>query len=263
MAERVVSMFADWVLALKNLFLPVFCKSCGRRLMTEENGFFCPTCWEQSRRIQPPFCTTCGRPHPGMVGLGMRINFPCARCREAGPQPYRRIYGAASYEGAVAEAVKLLKFQRKLRLVAPLSEVMTCFAEQEIDRSAYSHIIPVPLHTVRQRDRGFNQSRLLAEAILPQFDGAQLDQSLRRVRPTHAQSRLTTEAARRANVAGAFAAEATHLADRTVLLVDDVVTTGGTVAECAAVLRRAGVGTVDVFALALAGTADSAPRLGE
>ncbi len=246
-------MLELWVLALKNLLLPTFCKMCGRRLMTEENGFFCPTCWELSPRIERPFCTVCGRPHPGVVGLGMRANFTCARCRENGPQAFRRIYGAASYDGAVAEAIKLFKFHDKQRLVAPLSELMADFAARELDFEAYEYIVPVPLHKVRERDRGFNQARLLAQALLPKFPNAQLDESLRRIRPTKVQSRLASEAERRANVVGAFAVQGDRLAQKTVLLVDDVVTSGDTIAECATVLQRANVAVVDVFAVALAG----------
>lgn len=248
-------MAEGWILALKNLLLPIFCKTCGRRLMTEENGFFCPVCWELSPRIDPPYCTVCGRPHARMVGLGARTNFACARCREAAPPPFRRIYGAAQYDGAVAEAIKLLKFNDKLRLAGPLGELMAEFAREYIDCEAYDCLTPVPLYKVRERERGFNQSRLLAKAILPEFPNARLDESLRRIRPTKVQSRLTGETERRANVAGAFAVQDDTLAGKTVLLIDDVVTTGGTVAECAAALKRAGVAVVDVFAAALAGTA--------
>lgn len=248
-------MAESWALAVKNLLLPIFCKACGLRLMTEENGFFCPTCWELSPRIEPPFCTVCGRPHPGVVGLGMRINFPCTECREKGPQPYRHVFGAALYEGAVAEAIKLFKFSDKQRLAGPLGEVMTEFARTHVHCGAYDYVVPVPLYKLRERDRGFNQARLLAQSVLPVFPNAQLDESLRRIRPTKIQSRLGSEAERQANVVGAFAVQGDSLARKTVLLVDDVVTTGGTITECARALRRAGVGVVDVFAAALVGEA--------
>jgi len=252
-------MFGEWILALKNLFLPIFCQICGRRLLTEENGFFCPTCWEQSPRITRPFCTVCGRPHPGMVGFGMPTNFPCTRCRALGEQPFRRIYGAARYEGAVAEAVKRFKFYDRPHLSHPLAELMTEFAALELPHDAYECVIPVPLHRVRLRERGFNQSELLAQRVLPLFPNARLDLSLRRIRRTKVQSRIRDEAERRANVRGAFAVEGEGLDGATVLLIDDVVTTGGTVTECAKALRDAGVDTVDIFAVALAGHAGASP----
>ena len=250
-------MFEEWALAAKNLFLPMFCKICDARLLTEENGFFCPTCWELSPRIHRPFCTVCGRPHQRTVGFGTESNFLCADCRKRGALPYRRVYGAAVYDGAVMEAVKMLKFRDKQRLAKPLGELMAEFAAQELECDAYDCVVPVPLHKVRERDRGFNQSRLLAREALPAFPNARLDESLWRIRPTRVQSRLTAAAERHANVAGAFAVKGDGLAGKTVLLIDDVVTTGGTVTECALALRRAGVAWVDVFAAALAVAAPS------
>ncbi len=244
----------DWTLAIRNLLLPIYCKQCGERILTEENGYFCPNCWEMSPRIERPFCPVCGRPHPAGVGLGTRSNFRCGPCSSATVErPYRRILGAAIYEDAIESAVKLFKFNDKPRLAGPLGELMADVAARELDCDAYDYVIPVPLHRVRYRERGFNQSLLLAREVLPVLPNAALDGSLRRIRPTRVQSRLHSEAERRENVRGAFAVEdGAHLAKKAVLLVDDVVTTGGTVSECASVLRAAGVAVVDVLAAALA-----------
>jgi len=245
-------MFADWVLAAKNLCFPIFCKQCGLRLLTEENGFFCPTCWDMSPRITRPFCSICGRPHQGAVGFGTLSNFPCADCRDRGARPFRRIYGAAMYDGPVAEAVKMMKFHDKQRIAASLGILMADFARDEIDCEAYDFIIPVPLHKVRERDRGFNQSRLLAQEILPLFPNAALDESLKRIRPTRIQSRLKDHEERRKNIVGAFAVIGDNLENKRILLIDDVVTSGGTIEECAAALQRAHIAHVDIFAAALA-----------
>ena len=242
----------DWVLTLKNLVFPQFCKSCHMPLLTEENPFFCPTCWELSPRIERPFCTQCGKPHAGLVGFGMPGNYPCAQCRE-NPNPYlQHIFGAACYEGPVKETIKLLKFQSRPWAARPLAELMCIFAEQEMDPMGYDRIVPVPLHAVRYRDRGFNQSLLLARQIEKSFPNATLDvKSLRRIRPTRIQSRLSATE-RRHNLAGAFAVRGEKIAGQRVLLVDDVITTGGTVTECAATLHAAGAVQVDAFAAALA-----------
>jgi len=247
-------MFPDtqpWTLTLKNLLLPIFCKACGMRLLDEENGFFCPTCWEASPRIERPCCSRCGRPHEQMVGYGARANFPCSACRDRPNRHIGRVFGAARYEGAVEQAIKLLKFHDKPRLVRPLGELLTSFAEEEMDGAAYDLLVPVPLHRVRLRARGFNQSALLAAAVLPFFPQATLDESLRRIRPTRTQSKLQGSA-RRGNVRGAFAVLGDTVKGKRVLLVDDVVTTMGTVTECAAALRRAGARSVDVLTVALA-----------
>lgn len=243
---------SGWSLTLKNVFLPIFCRECGCALLTEENGFFCPACWTRPERIERPFCSLCGRPHRERIGFATAGDFPCADCRGKRPAPYRRVWAACDYSGAIAEAVKLLKFQGKPRLAAPLAEEISRYAEREMDVEAYDAIVPVPLHRVRQRSRGFNQAELIAAQVAPVFMQARLDTSLRRIRPTRTQSRITNPAERRENVRGAFAVEMDRsFKGERVLLLDDVVTTGGTVAECARALLRAGAKTVDVIAAAM------------
>lgn len=240
-----------WWLAVKNLCFPIFCLACRARLLTEENGFYCPTCWELATRIAPPFCSQCGRPHDAMVGLGSRRNFPCAACRESPPAGVERIYGAAVYDGVIAEAVKQLKFHDRHRLSRPLGLLLQQFAAEYMDTGAYDLLVPVPLHRVRLRDRGFNQSALLAEQALAAFPQARTSGVLERIRPTRTQSTLAGKA-RRDNVRGAFAVAGDGVMGCSVLLVDDVVTSGGTVGECGKALHRAGAVHVDVLAVALA-----------
>jgi ComF family protein len=244
-------MFDSWVLTLKNVLLPMFCKQCGERILTEENTCFCPSCWQQSPRVARPFCTVCGRPHTGAVGFGTAFNFLCSDCRGVAIRPYRRIFGAALYEDAVQAAIKLFKFNDRRTLAKPLGALMAEFAQAEIALDEYDLLVPVPLHRIRRRERGFNQSELLALEILPVFPNARLDCSLYRLRPTRVQSRSATPAERKANIAGAFAVEGDGLRGKTVLLIDDVVTTGATTGECARALARAGAANVDVFAAAL------------
>lgn len=242
----------DWALTLKNLFLPIFCRECGCPLLTEENGAFCPACWARPERIRRPFCTGCGRPHRERIGFGVTDNFLCADCRSSGSRPYRYAFAACDYDGAIAEAVKLLKFSDRQRLAGPLAEEAIQFIEREVNPSMYDALVPVPLHRVRQRWRGFNQAELLAERMSAAFPNARIDRSLRRIRPTRTQSRLDGTQARRENVRGAFAVDReVSFKGETVLLIDDVMTTGGTVAECARALERAGAATVDVLAVAV------------
>lgn len=240
-----------WKRAFKNLFFPIFCLQCRERLLTEENGYFCATCWELAPRIEPPLCPHCGRPHVAMTGLGSRRNFPCAVCREKPLKAVHRIYGAALYEGAVAEGIKLLKFHDKPRLARPLGALLLEHAAGHIDTGSYDLISPVPLHRVRLRERGYNQSALLAEEVSKGFPGARVWHGLKRIRPTRTQSKLAGKR-RRENVKGAFAVEGDEALGKRILLIDDVVTSGGTVNECAKALRRAGASEVDVLAVALA-----------
>lgn len=241
-----------WSLAFKNMFLPVFCRECGCALLTEENGFFCPACWARPERIERPFCCICGRPHRERIGFGVAGDFPCADCRGARTKPYRRVWAACDYDGAISEAIKLLKFNARPLLAGPLAEEIARYAEREMDTGAYDAVVPVPLHRVRRRARGFNQSELIAVKTMACFPRARLDTSLRRIRPTRTQSKLTNDTERRENVKGAFAVDRDRsFTGEAVLLLDDVVTTGGTVAECARALIRAGAKTVDVIAVAM------------
>jgi len=252
-----------WGLTFRNLFFPQFCHCCGRRLLTEENPCFCATCWDLSPRVERPFCPKCGRPHPPAANFSTRHLFLCGPCAAGeAPLPFRRLYAAAIYDRAeacaIAGAIKLLKFGGRRRLVAPLAEELRRVIATEMDPDQYDAVIPTPLHPVRLRTRGFNQSELLAEAVAAAFPRARIERGLLRVRPTRTQSRLRDADARRANVRGAFAVEAGAIRNgETVLLVDDVVTTYGTVSECTRVLLEAGAGAVDVLAAALA--ARSAP----
>lgn len=178
-----------WTLTLKNLVFPLFCKQCGIRLLTEENGFFCPTCWELPTRIEAPFCSHCGRPHPKMAGFGPVTNFPCAACNDLKHEtPYDRVYGATVYEGATAEAVKILKFYERRWIVDSMMDELDPFIDLTMDTDAYTLITPVPLHHIRLRDRGFNQALLLTERVAHHFPNAKLFQGLHRIRPTRGKS---------------------------------------------------------------------------
>lgn len=241
-----------WTLTFKNLFFPIFCRQCGFQLLTQENGHFCPECWNLPDRIKLPFCTVCGHPHEASVGFGPVQNFPCAKCRPLTPPPYRRVFGAAAYEGAISEAIKVCKFNDRPAIANLLADIMVEFAEREMDCEQYDDLVPVPLHPVHQRDRGFNQAQLLAKRLLPAFPRSRLNESLLRIRPTRRQVTLKDTKERRENVVGAFAVRPEeHFEGRTVLLIDDIVTSGGTASECARALKRAGAAHVDVFAAAL------------
>lgn len=126
---------------------------------------------------------------------------------------------------------------------------MAEFAVEELLDEGFDVLVPVPLHRVRERTRGFNQSALLAHRI-SRTTGIPVADDLFRVRPTRVQS-LLEDSERRRNIVGAFGVRPGHgFAGARVLLIDDVVTTGSTVSECAAALRRAGAHDVCAFAVA-------------
>jgi len=232
----------SWVLALKNWLLPIYCKRCGDRLLTEENGFFCASCWAGAPWIEPPLCDRCGRPHFEMVGLGYAPEYyPCADCRER-PSPYLdRVFASAVYDEVASDAVKLLKFGRRVKLAAVMGSAMAGTLRRDSAGLRPDEIVPVPLYRTRYRERGFNQSALLAETVAAECGFGPPDMTgLARIRPTRAQSGIRDPRERRDNVRGAFAVADDRFRGKAVLLVDDVMTTGGTLEECARVLKRAG-----------------------
>jgi len=179
----------------------------------------------------------------------------CGMCERARP-PYERALAYGPYDGALRDLIHLMKYAR-VQTAAPvlgrmLAEVI---AGLEIPEARVL-VVPVPLYAGKQRQRGFNQAREITRAalrIMAPVAGAKFElaaERLERVRDTLSQTGLSRHQ-RRENVRGAFVAmEPQKLAGATVLLVDDVMTTGTTAAECARVLRRAGAEKVYVATVA-------------
>ena len=171
---------------------------------------------------------------------------PCAGGAARAPAfDYAR--AAAGYGGAVREAVHALKFGGRRSLARPLGDLVReqCAGALTERPDAF---VPVPLARARERERGFNQAALLAERLGSTLGVRVRPRWLVRLRATAAQSDLSA-AERRANVEGAFAA-APAVADRHVVVIDDVVTTGATIGDCARALRAAGARRVGVLAVA-------------
>ena len=151
------------------------------------------------------------------------------------------------YGGALRPAIHALKYRRRRRVAAPLGDMMAAHLWRHPLRA--DALLPVPLHPSRQRERGYNQSELLAERVSAACGLPIIRAGLERVRATTKQARQSSALARRENMRGAFVWRGGRL-PRHILLIDDVLTTGATLAECAAALRLAGA--VEVRALALA-----------
>jgi ComF family protein len=170
----------------------------------------------------------------------------CGDCREKPPK-FDRAVSAAVYENALAEAIHLFKYSKKANWSRPLGRLL---CTRVADFGKLDVILPVPLHSKRLRQREFNQSLLLArEVSLASGIPLQVD-NLRRMRWTLPQIELNGDE-RRKNVRGAFEViRPDRVQDQSVLLIDDVYTTGATVNECARVLKRAGAETVNVLTVA-------------
>lgn len=153
------------------------------------------------------------------------------------------------YEGRLRDALHAFKYRRRIALADPLGQVLAAVVRGDPVLSAADALVPVPLHPSRERERGFNQAEELAK-VLARQTGIPLLRALVRVRPTVPQVDLS-EAERRSNVRGAFSVRAPVRGLRAVL-VDDVRTTGSTLAECARTLRKGGGKVVGAVTVAMA-----------
>lgn len=154
------------------------------------------------------------------------------------------------FDGALREAIHALKFRARRALAAPLGALMADCAATDAQLRSAQVVVPVPLHRGRLRERGFNQSELLARKVAERMGLPLTADLLIRCQPTQAQSGLALEDRKR-NVRGAFVASR-QINGSTVLLVDDVISTGSTASECAKALRQVGAARVVVLAAAIA-----------
>ncbi len=217
-----------------DLLFPQWCVGCGR-----EGSFLCQSCQRSLPRIDPPFCSRCGKPQArGQL---------CSGCVEwsAVIDGIRSLF---RFEGAVREAVHQLKY-RNLRALAPLlSGLLSDYMKTHPIPGEV--LVPVPLHRKRLRERGYNQSYLLSKGLGKSNNLPVVADCLVRQKHTPPQARTSTVEERRDNVVGVFACRNDRLRDRQVLLIDDVATSGATLDACAAVLKASGA--VSVWALTFA-----------
>jgi ComF family protein len=203
--------------------------------------------------ILPQRCPGCGREADprrllceGCLALVPRLHVPlCARCLVSGHEPSGcprhasyHVFTPWVFDERAALVVHALKYRARPALAAPLGPALAAAVPGVWRRPDL--VVEVPLHAARERERGYNQAGLLADALAEVLEAPRLHGALRRVRATRPQARLG-EASRRSNVAGAFAAtRPASLAGRRVLIVDDVMTTGATLAACLETLQAAG-----------------------
>jgi len=223
--------------AALDLLFPAVCPLCAVRLGPGRHDPVCGACWSAFERLSPPLCARCGMPLASDQAA-------CASCAAA-PPPWDYARAAAAYAGTVREAIHTLKFNGRRSLAHPLAGLVY---EQCGDIERPDAIVPVPLAPGRERDRGFNQSLLIAERLAERFGVRVRPRWLVRLRATAPQSGLAA-AERRTNVSGAFAASP-GVAGRHVLVIDDVITTGATAGDCARALRLAGAFRIGVLTVA-------------
>ena len=231
---------AGWV-------LPPRCVLC-RRPGQPPAYDLCADC-EAEIPLVPDPCRRCGLPRDAEAGAS---DHGCAQCR-ALDLPYSRCVAPWAYEFPVTQLVQALKYQGALAHARVFGTRMAMHALDEANGPwrATALLVPMPLHTSRLVERGFNQSHEIARVVSRLLDLPLAAAGLRRIRSTAPQVGLSRRE-RAGNLSGAFAADPGLVAGQHVVLLDDVVTTGSTVIEAASTLRAAGAASIAVWAVARA-----------
>jgi ComF family protein len=199
-------------------------------------GAVCADCWTSILPLTPPLCDHCGDPLPTWREISVPLAM-CPRCRRT-RRRVDRTRAIGTYDGALRAIVHAMKYDGRRSLASSLGDLMRRRGADVLEGAACA--VPVPLHPSRRRERGFNQAADLARHL-----GVPVVHALRRIRATAAQTSLPA-AQRHRNMRDAFAVtrDGAALAGATIVLVDDVSTTGATLEACARVLKQAGVAEV-------------------
>jgi len=236
--------------SLAAVLLPADCRVCNRPLVRLSLIPVCDSCLGSLAPADVNACSVCGEALDFVIADASTL---CGLCRRGLPR-FDFAISFGSYDGALRRLVHLLKYEQ----LRPAAKVLGAKLADVIATRNFSDadpllVVPVPLHRAKRRQRGFNQSELIAGNALRHLAGARFEMhtgNLCRVRPTVSQTGLTRHQ-RRENVRGAFALSSPQrVRGRSVLLVDDVYTTGTTLNECARVLRAAGAKQIVVATVA-------------
>jgi len=234
-----------WLTSLLDLLYPRACEGCGGRLTDQDGRFLCLDCLSQTQIIQPPFCSICGQPISGFIDF----DYVCHRCSDS-PAFYDHARSCALYDGVIRDLLLNYKYYNGLWMVPDFLMLLSACLETHYDLRHLDGFIAVPLFHTKKRERGYNQAALLAQALSRAYKKPFFNHFLKKNRRTKTQTKLTP-AKRKSNVEDAFEVKrGTWLEERRLVLIDDVMTTGATVNECARVLKGAGATKIDVLTVA-------------
>jgi len=236
-------MFFD---SVSSVIFPEVCYFCGAGNHVK-GSVICPECRDSVRLVSQPFCNLCGLP---LSTFDDRSSLLCGRCLTKNPSYDKARYGVY-YEQSVRAGVTRLKFHSSLFNVRPVAELLINAFTTHYSNETFDAIVPVPVHKKRLINRGFNQVITISER-LSRETGIVLDRtSLVKTRDTEPQVGLS-RARRLVNLKNAFqVCRPARIANKRILIVDDVSTTGATVSEAAKVVRKAGASYVAIMVLAL------------
>jgi len=226
---------------LSDLLFPFSCAVCHKGLEVRLGRYYlCAECLGKIRLIiKEESCSRCGK--ESAISL-------CKSCKEK-KYYFKKARSAGIYDGVLKECIHLFKYDKKTYLARPLGKLLIRLIHDEQDLSKAELLVPVPLDKRRYRERGFNQAQLLA-AIVSKEIGIPISGSLHRTGNAPSQTQLSPQE-RLKNVKGLFKIVYNDgVINKSVLLIDDVFTTGATVDECARTLVNAGAQEVNILTVA-------------
>lgn len=227
-----------------DILCPPRCVVCKQWL---NEGVLCATCIRSFSPRSAPFCPRCGAISAGVHTL-------CKQCDEGDTPPYAMATAPFCFDGKIRKCIHMLKYDRRTGLAKPLSQLMLQHLAQTPNLfpvpGNFDMVMPVPMHGNRRRKRGFNQAELLAKPVADAYGIPMECRLLTRIRHTSTQT-ILGRSARASNLQSAFAlADEDRIANRSILIVDDVLTTTATTREIARNIQNAGAKYIAVLALA-------------
>ncbi|MBF0485317.1 MAG: ComF family protein [Candidatus Omnitrophica bacterium] len=239
MLKKILTLLID-------MLFPRNCILCQAYHQDTDKNPLCPSCFKRITFNHPPFCVRCSRHIDTISEEGL-----CPDCRKRLPE-FDYAWACTLYKGAIKDLVPRFKFHNKTSLKNTFGALAKEFFNHfPVNFKNVDYLVPIPLHSTRQRERGYNQSLLLAEE-LSQALGIPLNNAiLERIRPTQAQSELGAKE-RWTNLEAAFRIKTfPEVSGRHIILVDDLLTTGATASEAAKTLKAAGAQKVGLITLAI------------
>jgi ComF family protein len=240
MTEGIIKSFRQLFDGALDIAYPPLCLCC-EAFIEQRNELVCERCWERAKQFAYPFCANCREV--------LEKNITCPHCSGQYSPP---VFALGHFTEPLKEIIHRMKYYGYKRLADDLANRLLDIYADKMKALKLEAIVPIPLHSYRERNRGFNQAALLSD-IIGRGLGVRVDnKSLLKIKRTIDQTRLNPQQ-REENIKGAFKIFGEELKDKRAMIVDDVITTGATIREAHKMLDEAGANIVAYCVTAVAG----------